>query len=154
MRSTDAGATWSKDLRTITDAKNPGVAVNNKGTAAFVYQQIIKSGASGDTWTTSLERSSDGFVTQPTPLILSTFPVSEFAEPEWQPFLGDYLYLMAVDKDFYGVFSASNKPDAARFPSGVVFQRRADFGTKKLLTADGLAQVNVSIDPYFFKVTD
>jgi hypothetical protein len=152
-RSTDAGLTWSKDLRTLVDARNPAIAVNSKGTVGFLYQQVIRSPVDGDVWTTNFERGEDGFATKPTVITLSNFPVSEL-EPPWQPFLGDYLHLMTVDKDFYGIFSASNKPDKTRFPSGVVFQRNADFAAKKLLTEDGSAQVRISVDPYFFKVTE
>jgi hypothetical protein len=68
------------------------------------------------------------------------------------PYLGDYLHLMSVDRDFYGVFPASNTPDRANFPAGVTYQRSANFDQKQLLDTDENA-VPASIDPFFFKVT-
>jgi hypothetical protein len=152
--SKDAGVTWSTDVRTITDAKNPGLAVNTKGTVGFLYQQVIKSPTNGaDTWTTNFERSTDDFATKPNMVTLATFPVSEFNPGErGQPFLGDYLHLMAVGDDFYGIFSSSNVPDLERFPCKVIFQRQADFNAKKLLNNG--KDVDCSIDPFFFKVED
>jgi hypothetical protein len=39
--SQDHGASWSgQDLRTIPDAKNPGLAINSDGTLGFLYQQF------------------------------------------------------------------------------------------------------------------
>lgn len=153
--SKDAGVTWSTDVRTITDAKNPGLAVNEKGTVGFLYQQVIKSAGGKDTWTTNLERSNDDFATDPNVLTLATFPVDEFEPGErGQPFLGDYLSLMAVGNGFYGIFSSSNVPEDSRFPCKVIFQRRVDRAAKKLLGPDGKTKVDASIDPFFFKVTE
>ena len=42
-------------------------------------------------------------------------------------------------------------PDSANFPQGVVYQRRVDFATHRLLDGSG-APVAVSIDPFFFSV--
>jgi len=53
------------------------------------------------------------------------------------PYLGDYLHLMAIGNDFYGVFSANNTPDPANFPNGVVFQRNHSTATKTLFDVDG-----------------
>src|SRR5262249_40464304 len=40
-RSTNGGQQWSDPpLHTIRNAKNPGLAINNKGTLAFLYQQV------------------------------------------------------------------------------------------------------------------
>src|SRR5207245_2382537 len=52
---------------------------------------------------------------------------------------------------FLGIFSANNTPDSANFPQGVVYQRRVDFPTHRLLDGSG-APVAVSIDPFFFSV--
>ena len=71
----------------------------------------------------------------------------------FDPYLGDYDHLVAVGKIFYGIFSASNIPDRANFPNGVVYQRNADFTSRKLLSLDGATPVNASIDPFFFKVS-
>jgi hypothetical protein len=62
--------------------------------------------------------------------------------------------LISLRKNFYGVFSANNTPDITNFPNGVVYQRNADFNTHTLLALDGTTPVAVSIDPFFFKVTE
>jgi hypothetical protein len=71
---------------------------------------------------------------------------------EFLPYIGDYIRLLAVGRDFYGVFSGNNTPDMANFPSGVTYQRNANFNTHILLNTDGVTPVAVSIDPFFFKV--
>jgi hypothetical protein len=151
MKSEKAGAKWSPVLRTVNNAKNPGLAISAKGTVGFLYQQVV-----GDTWLTQFERTTNDFETAPNVLTLARFPVSEFAPPTpcyRNLFLGDYLQLMSVGDDFYGIFPSSNFPDLSRFPWGVTFQRRADFKQKKLLDPDG-NEVDCSIDPFFFKVTE
>jgi hypothetical protein len=60
---------------------------------------------------------------------------------------------MAVGNDFFGIFCANNTPDKANFPQGVVYQRNADFTTHRLLDLNNTTTVDVSIDPFFFKVT-
>ena len=42
MKSRNAGVQWSPVLRTITNAKNPGLAINSKGTVGFLYQQVVR----------------------------------------------------------------------------------------------------------------
>lgn len=152
MRSNDGGATWSQDLRTLIDAKNPGLAINNKGVLGFLYQQVVDA-SGGQRWLTCFERTTDGFATGPMNITLSSFLVSEL-QPKFVPFLGDYLHLMAVGNTFYGIFSASNTPDIANFPSGVVFQRNADFTRKVLIGTDNSTIVDPSIDPYYFEAAD
>jgi hypothetical protein len=71
---------------------------------------------------------------------------------DFLPYNGDYVQLLAVDKNFYGVFSANNTPDLTNFPQGVKYQRIVDFNTHTLFDLQG-RKVKVSIDPYFFKVT-
>jgi hypothetical protein len=66
------------------------------------------------------------------------------------PYLGDYIRLLSVGPDLYGVFSGNNTPDTANFPSGVTYQRGADWGTRTLLATDGVTPVATSIDPFFF----
>jgi hypothetical protein len=150
-RSQDSGQTWSNDLRTVPNAKNPGIAINNAGKVGFLYQQVITNGL-GLNWLTRFERSTDAFAT-PTTLDLSNTPANN-PTAQGLPYLGDYLSVTAAGKDFYGVFTASNLPDKANFPSGVVFQRNADFGHKLLLDIDNTTRVPVSIDPFFFKVKE
>jgi hypothetical protein len=60
--------------------------------------------------------------------------------------------MLAVGRDFYGIFSASNVPDLTHFPNGVTYQRNANFATRKLLDVNNQNAVPSSIDPFFFKV--
>ncbi len=50
--------------------------------------------------------------------------------------------------------SAQNTPDKSHFPNDVLFQRNADFTTRTLLDVNNSTAVAVSIDPFFFKVTE
>jgi hypothetical protein len=158
MRSRDGGLTWhvrepasaSQDFRTLVDTKNPGLAINNEGVVGFVYQQVISTDT-GQDWVTCFEQTANGFATNPSKIILSRFPVPE-VPPTTVPFIGDYLHLMAIGNDFHGIFCASNTPDKANFPSGVIFQRNANFTRKVLLATDNSTVVDPSIDPYYFTV--
>ncbi len=149
QRSTDRGATWSAYLRTITNAKNPALAINSRGSVGFLYRQLTGT-APNQRWETHLERTSNAFTTF-TDLLLATMP-GDVPTRTFFPYLGDYDHLMAVGKDFYGVFSANNTPDMANFPLGVVYQRNANFATHTLLNKDNVTPVAVSIDPFFFKL--
>jgi hypothetical protein len=60
---------------------------------------------------------------------------------------------MSVERSFFGVFSANNTPNHANFPSGVQYQRNADFAHQVLLNLDNKTEVDISIDPFFFSVT-
>jgi len=59
-----------------------------------------------------------------------------------------------VGADFYGVFCGNNTPDPANFPSGVTYQRAANWTTHTLLSTDNVTPVASSIDPFFFHWTD
>jgi hypothetical protein len=154
-KSTNAGATWSSDLRTIPNGINPALAVNANGVVAFLYQTLVNSGAS---WETAVEVSTDGFSTAPAPTILASVP-SSAPTATFLPYLGDYIYLTAgptsllIPWTFYGVFSANNTPNNANFPNGVKFQRNANFTTHQLLNVDNKTPVAVSIDPFFFSIS-
>jgi hypothetical protein len=147
-RSSDSGATWSADLLTIKNATNPGVAINGSAQIGLLYQQVTGSGAS-QSWETHFRQSANG--TTWNHAILAKTPANQ-PVTQGQPYLGDYACLRAVGTDFYGVFCANNTPDNANFPSGVKYQRKANFTTKKLLNNSG-GNVAISIDPFFFKVT-
>lgn len=149
LRSKDRGKTWSAELRTIRNALNPAVAINNDGKVGFLYQQLSGSGAA-QRWVTKLELTTNG--TNWTTLTLAKVP-GDTPPPKFDPYLGDYAHLMAVGKDFYGVFSANNTPKKANFPAGVVYQRNANWNTNTLLDVDNTTPVQVSIDPFFLKVT-
>jgi hypothetical protein len=148
-KSTDSGVTWSGNLHTVVNATNPALAFNSKGRLGLVYQQV--TGLSPvQRWQTTVELTHNDFGST-TSYVLANTPATTPAKA-FDPYLGDYLYLMAVGTSFYGIFSANNTPDNANFPNGVTFQRNANFSTNTLLATDNVTPVAVSIDPFFFKV--
>jgi hypothetical protein len=150
-RSTDRGVTWSADLRTIPNAKNPALAVNSAGKVGFAFQQVVTVGTT-QRWQTHFQSTTNAFTTAEDRVLAdvpATAPTRTFL-----PYLGDYIHMVAVGTTFYGVFSANNTPDMANFPSGVTFQRNADFTTNTLLALDGSTPVAISIDPFFFKASE
>jgi hypothetical protein len=155
LESTDRGKTWStSDLFTASNALNVALAVANNGTVGMLYQQHAgagspTSGAFGGTWTTHLRQTNNSFKTTQNTVLARTpsgTPVENFL-----PYLGDYVNLMAVGNQFRGIFTANNTPAIANFPSGVVFQRVANFTTQTLETSTG-TPVSISIDPFYFAV--
>jgi len=146
-RSTDRGRNWAPVRRTIVNGKNPALAVNSSGTLGFLYQQFT-----GTEWVTQLEVTTDAFATPAETHVLHRAP---FGTPARQffPYLGDYVRMLAIGRDFHGIFSGSNLPDTAHFPSGVAYQRNANWATQQLLAVDGLSTVAASIDPFYFKWT-
>ncbi len=40
VKSTDSGVTWSGDIRAVTNATNPALAINHVGRLGFLYQQV------------------------------------------------------------------------------------------------------------------
>jgi hypothetical protein len=149
LRSTDRGRTWSPELRRLDDALNPALAINSAGKVGFLYQQLTGPGTAQQ-WVTKFESSTNG--TSWTAVTLSQAPAKR-PPKDFDPYLGDYEHLMAVGTDFYGVFSANNTPKKTNFPSGVVYQRNADWNTNTLLDVDNVTPVAISIDPFFVKVT-
>jgi hypothetical protein len=149
-RSTDRGQTWGADLRTIANATNPALAVNSRGKVGLLYQRLAGT-APNQRYETHLERSSNGGAAWGDSVLANT-PAATPA-PTFQPYLGDYDYLMAVGRTFYGIFSANNSPNRANFPNGVRYQRNVDFDTNRLLGLDGSTIIPTSMDPYFVKST-
>jgi hypothetical protein len=149
-RSTDRGATWSAtDLLTVDNATNASLAVNDDGVVGLLCQQLVTSGSTRQ-WITRVSLGQDGtawnhFVLAQT---LATQPVKTF-----DPYLGDYDHLLALGRDFYGIFSANNMPSRGNFPFGVSYQRNADFATARLLNLNNVSPVPISIDPFFFHLT-
>ncbi len=150
-RSTDRGQTWSNDLRTVANAKAPVLAVNSRGRVAFLYQQLTGS-APNQRWVTQVERTGSAFGAFTTTQ-LANVPATA-PPPQFLPYLGDYMDMKATGKDFCGIFSANNTPALANFPMGVTYQRNANFDTQTLFAADGVTPVPVSIDPFFFCLTE
>jgi hypothetical protein len=145
-RSTDRGKTWGTDLLTVPNACNGALAITQNGVIGLLSQQLL----SGSTWVTSVRFTTNG--TQWAQVVLSTGPAGTPAKT-FDPYLGDYDHMLAVGKDFYGIFSASNSPDMSHFPQGVKYLRNANFTTKTLLSVNNVTPVAVSIDPFFFKLT-
>src|SRR2546428_4375209 len=145
-RSTDRGATWTGDLRTLTNATDASLAVSTNGTVGLLYHQVIGS-AGTSRWVTRLEQSRDGFATH-RDVVLATVPATTPAF-QFLPYIGDYNCLLTRGNQLLGMVSSNNTPDSTSFPQGVVYQRRVDFPTHRLLDGSG-APVAVSIDPFFF----
>lgn len=149
-RSDDSGQNWSGDLLTLTNATNPALAVNSSGKVGFLYQQLTGSGAARR-WDTHLRRSINNGGSWDD-VTLSTYLMNDAGiAGGW---LGDYVHLMGIGKDFYGIFSAWNAPINANFPQNVTYQRNANFMTNQLLGTDGVTVINPSMDPFFFQVTE
>ena len=153
-RSTNAGTTWSPDLRSVVPATNPQLAINERGDIAFLYQKLHNPG-SGNRWQTHVEVSKGHHAFSAfDDIVLADIPDDNGTGPTLNPTnpLGDYAGLMAVGDDFYGVFCGNNTPDLANFPHGVHYQRNHNFGTKQLFDVSGVTTVNPSYDPFFFNL--
>jgi hypothetical protein len=149
-KSSNRGVAWSaSDLKAVASATNPALAVNNKGTIGFLYQQLVGTGAS-QRFVTHFQHSNDG--QNWIDLILADTPANTPSKV-FDPYLGDYADLLSVGSDFYGIFSANNEPNLTHFPNGVNYQRNHDFNKKQLLDTDGVTPVDPSIDPFFFKLS-
>jgi hypothetical protein len=149
QRSKDAGQTWSQPIRVIVNAINPSLAVNSERALGLLYQQLQGADAAAR-WVTQFETTPDEGATW-NRTVLANVPAMQPLRV-FHPYIGDYANVTAVGPDFYGIFSANNTPDKANFPNDVVYKRNADFERKVLLGIDGVTEVPVSIDPFFFKV--
>jgi hypothetical protein len=143
-RSTDAGVSWSSDLRVLHNATNPALAITTTGVTGVMYQQLYNG-----RWITHLEQTKNAF-TSITDNVLANTP-ADTPYPQFLPYLGDYAFMMAINSEFRGIFSANNTPSASNFPSSVVFQRAVDPGSGTLLNPAG-GTVPISIDPFYFRV--
>jgi hypothetical protein len=147
-RSTNRGKTWTGDVLTIPNATNPAVAISTSGKIAFLYQQVTGLSTTPH-WETHVQESGDGITWRD--LVLAKTPAGQ-PPVQFQPYIGDYVYMTANGVEFYGIFCASNTPDLANFPQGVTYQRNANFTTHTLLGVDNATPVTPSIDPFFFKI--
>jgi hypothetical protein len=145
-RTTDRGATWSGDLVTVPSATNAQLAITRDQRVGFLYQQLVTPPSGTPRWETHVQVSRDGWATAED-IVLANTPNDGYAG--WDPYLGDYADLQAVDEDLYAIFSALNTPDLANFPHGVRFHRNADFTAHQLLDVNGVTPVASSIDPFF-----
>jgi hypothetical protein len=141
-RSTDSGKTWSGDLLTVPNAKNPALAIGTDHRVGLLYQQVVGT-APNWRWEEHLQLTRRG----------ATWHDILLAKTAVNSWTGDYSYLETRGPDLYGVFAADNTPDHANFPHGVHYQRKANFTTHKLLDVTGTISIPPSIDPFFFKLT-
>jgi hypothetical protein len=146
--SIDGGQNWSADLRTVSPATNPALAINSHGKVGFMYQQLVSG-----RWQTHLVTTTNAF-TSVSDLTLADVPDSQGAYIGSNT-IGDYINLIAANKDFYGVFSGFNTPDNTNFPNLVTYQRFADFTTHQLFAdAAHTVVVPASIDVFFVHYTE
>jgi hypothetical protein len=145
----DGGVTWSStDLLTLHNAVNVALAVSDSSVASptvgVLYQQLVEN-----RWITTLLQSGDDFRTNTLQILAK--PPANAPTPQFQPYLGDYINLVATGIEFRGIFSASNVPDRGNFPAvEPTYQRQTDFVLHAL--KNGNATVAPSIDPFFVKV--
>jgi hypothetical protein len=141
-RSTDHGKTWSSDLLTVPNTKNPAIAVNSDGRAGVLYQQLTGSGGS-QRWQHHVQFTRNG-------LDWHDVLLANTASTNWT---GDYNGMLAHGRDFYGTFATDNTPDLANFPHGVRYQRNVNFATKQLFDLTNTIVITASIDPFFFEIS-
>jgi hypothetical protein len=141
-RSTDQGRTWSSDLLTIPNAKNPALAVNFDGRVGVLYQQLTGPGGA-QRWGFHVQFTRNG-VDWHDVLLANT------AATNWT---GDYTGMLAHGRHFYGTFATDNTPNPTNFPHGVRYQRNANFATQQLLDLTNTIVIPPSIDPFFFEIT-
>jgi len=145
--SQDAGQKWTpNDIWLVNGAINPALAINNKGVVGFLYQRLDSSKPQ-ERWKTELI-----FAGKP-PIILADTPADVPKVSSWQPYLGDYLNLLAIGADFFGVFSANNTSVPDFFPAKMPLYNRNCKG-KALVGKDGSSPIPPSIDPFFFHISD
>jgi hypothetical protein len=152
--STTGGATWdASDLTSVSPADNPALAINKDGIVGFLYQKYVSSGScqtGGGTaacWETHFE-TYNGSTWTDLPHPLANTPDNAGGFP-----LGDYEHVMAVGRDFYGAFSATNYPDTNNFYPGVQYQRYVNWSSHNLYADAGhTVLVTPSVDPFFFHI--
>jgi len=140
--SKDSGKTWSGDLLTVPNAKNPALAISTDHRVGLLYQQVVGTAPNWH-WEEHIQLTRSGATWHD--ILLSKTAVNSWT--------GDYSYLETRGPDFFGIFAADNTPNHANFPHGVHYQRKANFTTHKLLDVTGTIAIPPSIDPFFFKLS-
>jgi len=116
---------------------------------AFLYQQLTGTGTSAR-WQTRVQISKDQFNSAITTTLANT-PANEPLQI-FEPYLGDYTQILSIGKNFYGIFSASNRPDIRNFPTvKPIYQRGVDWTAIKLRDTKNVPFDKFSMDPFFFK---
>lgn len=155
-RSTNRGQAWSSsDMVTVSNAVNPSLAINTAGKVGFLYQQLAGT-SPNQRWETHFLRTTDADATAwDSPGLTLANTLASTPARTFQPYIGDYDRVVAMDLNFYGIFSASNFPDKANFLPGVKYQRFVNWTTHKLFADAALTtEVAPSIDPFFFVVNE
>src|SRR5439155_1456437 len=137
----DSGATGATPFRDLVDPSDhlPGRLVATGVTIPWSNAPTLGQERIGSTLSIAVDALHSATVPATTPPI------------RFLLYIGDYNCLLTRGNQFLGIFSANNTPDSANFPQGVVYQRRVDFPTHRLLDGSR-APVAVSIDPFFFSV--
>jgi hypothetical protein len=150
----DLNSTTLKELRVVENAINPSIAVDVTGRVGFLYQQLVPepSGSmcetlaehgynvQGGKWETRIEVLGKNGQRQANVLLRRT----EACTPPWDgmhPWLGEYTDLQAVGAEFFGVFSASNDPNAT--PSATFLRS---------FPLDDAGHHVLSLDPFYFRL--
>src|SRR5262249_16279011 len=123
--SSNGGANWGPDLLTGSPAVKAALAITTPNKGGFLYQKHLNPGTctgGSPCWETHLQTTTHG--TSWTDMILANTP--DNLTHSINNIIGDYEYLAAVGKNFFGVFSANNLPQLSNFPQGVTYQRFAD----------------------------
>jgi hypothetical protein len=149
-RSLDCGQSWGNDLLTVRNANLAGLAINSDGRVGFIYQQLVSG-----SWETHFRRTQDNTGKNWDDIVLARTPPAGL--------MADYSRVVAVGKDFYGVFPAWNTPDPANFPAtpptpinpnGARFLRDTTKTAPWQLLGSGGVRVAESVDPFFYMVQD
>jgi hypothetical protein len=151
MESSDGGGSWTQKFTTGANPNFrsglPALSVTADGQVGLMYTAF-------DAVNNKLEqhfvRTSNNFLNV-NDSVLERFTNGNVAF-KISPYLGDYMDLVAVGKDFYGVFSSSNNLNDANFPLGLpLFQRETMGGPGTFLLTDLSGNpVDFSVDPFFF----
>jgi hypothetical protein len=148
-RSLNRGVDWSGDLLTVDNATMACLSINTAGVVGLMYQQVV-----GSNWETHFRRTTDGTGLAWNDLTLNKSPSNQ-PVASFQPYLGDWARIVAVGRTFHGVFCANNTPDPANFPQGVTYARnRTTVAPFRLLGTDNTTTVAISIDPFYFQITE
>src|SRR5215471_6391263 len=148
VRSLDGGLNWTQVFTTTVQSGIPALSVATNGTVGLLYTTF----ENGMLVTHFLQTTNDFATTQDE--ILSRF-VSNNPVKAFDPYIGDFQDLQAIDNIFFGTFSASNNANGtlAVFPQGITFLRNFT-GTPNQpnfqLTNLAGGNVSASIDPFFF----
>jgi hypothetical protein len=155
QESTDGGTNWTQKFISpdMTRSGQSQLAILKNGAIGLLYNSFDPN---TNKLSVHLVTTTNDFATTPTDTTLAT-QINPNPVPGGQPYLGDYISLVAVGNTFEGVFSASNADNGKdALIQNVSFLRdtKGTPGTANFQLADAAgATVAPSIDPFFFKFT-